>query len=452
MNSEETENENEPQREKFNLSEWPFPMPDVFKRKEISYNYHYDLATSKTSMVLKMLFKWRGSLWEAVYKELIIWIIAYTFVSLIYRFALTEDQRDLFERFGEYCDARMGYLPLNFVLGFFCNIIIRRWLKLYTSLGPIDNIALFVSAYVRGKDARARMLRRNIIRYCVLSQCLVFRDIHVGVRRRFPTLESVAQAGIMLPHELEKFDSIKSRYSKYWVSFNWALELLNIAKQEKCIDGDNARNAIAQEISKFRLQLTTISMYDWVPIPSMFPQLVNMAVHTYFFICVFTRQFFISEEAHNKTEVDLYIPFMTIIEFVFYVGWLKVAMELLNPFGEDADDFDCNLLIDLNLAIGLTSVDDAYDQVPEVKPDVFSGGSVKPLDSDDTKSLEYHLGSAAQMEEISCLKSDEKKTKATGTKSNKIKCWMKTFKRRRFETTHKSDCSVTNSAQEINYI
>lgn len=44
----------------------------------------------------------------------------------------------LFERFGEYCDARMGYLPLNFVLGFFCNIIIRRWLKLFTSLGNID--------------------------------------------------------------------------------------------------------------------------------------------------------------------------------------------------------------------------------------------------------------------------------------------------------------------------
>lgn len=50
----------------------------------------------------------------------------------------------------------------------------------------------------------------------------------------------------MLPHELEKFNSIKSRYQKYWVSFNWALELLNVAKTEKSIDGDNARNAIAQ--------------------------------------------------------------------------------------------------------------------------------------------------------------------------------------------------------------
>ncbi|CAI5445641.1 unnamed protein product [Caenorhabditis angaria] len=271
--------------------------------------------------------------------------------------------------------------------------------------------------------------------YCVVSQCLVFRDIHVGVRRRFPTLESIAHAGILLPHELEKFTEIKSRYQKYWVSFNWALELLNVAKTEKMIDGDNARNAVAQEISKFRLALTTVSMYDWVPIPLMYPQLVNMAVYTYFFLCIFTRQFFISTDAHNKTEVDLVVPFMTIIEFIFYMGWLKVAMELLNPFGEDADDFDCNLLIDRNLAIGLTSVDEAYDTLPEVKPDVFAGRTVKPLDSEDTRSLKYHLGSVAMMEEISFLKKEEKKMIDAGKKPNKFKLWMKSVKRKRFETS-----------------
>ncbi|CAI5445640.1 unnamed protein product [Caenorhabditis angaria] len=148
----------------FSFSDWPFPLPDVFKRKLLSYNYNYDLATSKSAVVFKLLFKWRGSLWQAIYWDLIIWITAYSIVSILYRFALSKNQKDLFERFGEYCDARMGYLPLNFVLGFFCNIIIRRWLKLFTSLGNIDNIALFVSAYVRGDSDRARQIRRNIIR------------------------------------------------------------------------------------------------------------------------------------------------------------------------------------------------------------------------------------------------------------------------------------------------
>lgn len=46
---------------------------------------------------------------------------------------------------------------------------------------------------------------------------------------------------------------------------------------------------------------------------------------------------------------------MTMIEFVFFTGWLKVAQALLNPFGDDDDDFECNYLIDKNLAVRLLS-------------------------------------------------------------------------------------------------
>ena len=46
---------------------------------------------------------------------------------------------------------------------------------------------------------------------------------------------------------------------------------------------------------------------------------------------------------------DMYIPFFTIFEFISFVGWMKVADELLNPFGEDDEDFQINYLIDRNL-------------------------------------------------------------------------------------------------------
>lgn len=44
---------------------------------------------------------------------------------------------------------------------------------------------------------------------------------------------------------------------------------------------------------------------------------------------------------------------MTSIQFVFYMGWLKVGEGLLNPWGEDPDDFETNMLIDRNLAVSI---------------------------------------------------------------------------------------------------
>ncbi|PIO61495.1 Bestrophin [Teladorsagia circumcincta] len=207
-------------------------------------------------------------------------------------------------------------------------------------------------------------------------------------------------AGFLQKHELEKFKECKSRYAKYWLPFNWALHLLNTALDEKRLDGDIARNAIAQEIRSFRTGLSLIWTYDWVPLPVMYPQLIFLAVHCYFIVCIFCRQFIITTTATNYTVIDLYFPIMTSIELVCYVGWMKVAMELLNPFGEDDEDFDCNFLLDRNLTISLAAVDDAFDDIPEVSPDMFWQDTVSPLYSQEMagKHVNFYVGSANKAE------------------------------------------------------
>ncbi|PIO65592.1 hypothetical protein TELCIR_12725 [Teladorsagia circumcincta] len=55
--------------------------------------------------------------------------------------------------------------------------------------------ALWITQYVLGKTERARMLRRTLIRYLVLTQAIVFRDVSAGVRKRFPTMNHLVTSG-----------------------------------------------------------------------------------------------------------------------------------------------------------------------------------------------------------------------------------------------------------------
>lgn len=58
-----------------------------------------------------------------------------------------------------------------------------------------------------------------------------------------------------------------------------------------------------------------------------------------------------SDPNSNIGAIDQYFPIFTTLEFFFYMGWLKVAESLINPFGEDDDDFEVNWLIDRDLQV-----------------------------------------------------------------------------------------------------
>ncbi|ETN81687.1 hypothetical protein NECAME_17848 [Necator americanus] len=60
---------------------------------------------------------------------------------------------------------------------------------------------------------------------------------------------------------------------------------------------------------------------------------------------------------------------------------------MLNPFGEDDDDFECNALIDRNITMVLMMVDQGYDRPPDLKRDPFWDEEVEPLYSEESAKI-----------------------------------------------------------------
>ncbi len=90
---------------------------------------------------------------------------------------------------------------MTFGLGFYVSLIVRRWWDQYQLLPWPDSLAIFIVGLLRGRDERARLMRRNVMRYTLLSYVIVLRRISLRVRKRFPTLDHLVDAGLMRPDE-----------------------------------------------------------------------------------------------------------------------------------------------------------------------------------------------------------------------------------------------------------
>ena len=114
---------------------------------------------------------------------------------------------------------------------------------------------------------------------------------------------------------------------------------------------------------------------------------MTIAVYVYFFTALFANQ------DTRRTESDSVgfntfgaHPIILTLEFIFYMGWMKVAEALLNPFGMDDDDFDVNSMIDRNLQMSYLIIDDMHNEHPVLLKDLYWNGIPQSL-PDRTKIL-----------------------------------------------------------------
>ncbi|KAK0399358.1 hypothetical protein QR680_003004 [Steinernema hermaphroditum] len=333
----------------------------------MTVGYNFDVSSSTHFSLLKILFRWRGSMWKLVVVELCAWIACYFALNVFVRECLNDVQLENFLTVRQELREWLTRIPLIFLLGFFVSVVFNRWVDIFKHIGFIDN-------FYRNTGNR---------------------DISLQVRKRFPDIQTIVESGLMTERESELYEAKEMHDSKYWLPIQWAYLLARKLRIEEIIPSDILMNQILEKLRAFRSDLQYLCCYDWVPVPLSYPQIVFLAVRCYFIVSLIARQ------QVSKDNVDTYFPFMTVLEFLFTVGWMKVAEALLNPFGEDDDDFECNYLIDRNLSTGFEIVE-LYEQPPCDEIDDFWQMTIpRPLDvnvqdPDKKKVTPYH-GSIADL-------------------------------------------------------
>lgn len=137
-----------------------------------------------------------------------------------------------------------------------------------------------------------------------------------------------------------------------------------------------------QEIAVYRSHLSRLRNYDWITVPLVYTQVlvllpqhhetlnivfllqvVTIAIYSFFLACLMARQHVGSTDYEPSKRIDedfamimttqstviieqnpvwltFIFPVFTFLQFLFYMGWLKVGEVLINPLGCDDDDFE----------------------------------------------------------------------------------------------------------------
>uniref|UniRef100_A0A8R1HJM7 Bestrophin homolog n=1 Tax=Caenorhabditis japonica TaxID=281687 RepID=A0A8R1HJM7_CAEJA len=165
----------------------------------------------------------------------------------------------------------------------------------------------------------------------------------------------------------------------FFVTISFILSFFHLYFVLKYVSNERIRNDMYAlvfmfpKMRDFRVKILNLVIFDMVPIPLVYTQVVNLAVRTYFLVALFGRQFLDANKVipGAKTKLDIYFPIMTSLQIVFIIGWLKVSEVMLNPLGEDDEDFETNWIIERNLQVGYAVVDQAYGRFPIIKKDPF---------------------------------------------------------------------------------
>jgi Bestrophin, RFP-TM, chloride channel len=74
---------------------------------------------------------------------------------------------------------------------------------------------------------------------------------------------------------------------------------------------------------------------------------------------------------NQESQLTDSFPIVIVLQFFFYQGWMRAGQTMMNPFGDDDDDFEINNMIDKNLSASYLIVDEMHQNYPELLKDQY---------------------------------------------------------------------------------
>ena len=129
------------------------------------------------------------------------------------------------------------------------------------------------------------------------------------MRKRFPSLRSIVQYGLMCRSEEEEVGEA------WWKPILWSMELLS-SEEEVYRYG---KHHLLERLTEWKKSLCDVAAYSVAPVPLVYTQVVHLAVYIFFGVSLLADQWIIWREPGDE-EIDVIFPFFIAFKFLFIFG------------------------------------------------------------------------------------------------------------------------------------
>ena len=291
------------------------------------------------------LLHWKRSFFKLVWKQWIVYYLVYVTLTWIHRHVLDDQQKVNLEALALYVSKYGVSIPVVLLLGFFNSAAIKRWFSVVSCIPGTSGIITRFIVSLKDDLVDGESLVDEFSRYVLLNWVLMLRIVCRPLRRRYPTLVSLQDCGLLSSRERIHLERMEQRGE--WTLLpltvsNWLLVFIKDVERsrgfvrptdcERHIDAVLALKKSGGDIIKFASH----------NIPVALVQSVTIAIYCFGFVSVLGHQF--TEKNGGTRLVSGYLPFLYAMPYFLYYAWLKVGRIAADPFGEDEDDID---LVDL---------------------------------------------------------------------------------------------------------
>lgn len=302
---------------------------------------------------LKILFTWKSSIYQMLWKHVVLYYAIYVALSLLERFALSEDAREVFKKVAKRCAEHSSSINLAIMLGFFTSTAIQRlFTTLITMPGTYSTTAIFSMA-LKPNVPECRQMIATFARWQLLSWVLMFRVVCKPLRRIFPDLVSLQRAGLVLPAEkvlLEQEEASGNDAPKSLIVIEWTLMLLRECQEKKYYFYEPNVLKCVEVLMVYKKKCSNTIKFGLYNIPRALIQTVVIAVYSLGVMTILGRGLSKGGSGYGNDDDVLqviadFFPLLPLLHFFVYLSWLTLGRAAVNPFGDDDSDFDIPKMI-----------------------------------------------------------------------------------------------------------